>query len=746
MNSILSGLNERQQEAVVTSDGPCLVVAGPGTGKTKVLTARIAYLLCSQKVKPEEVIVLAFSNKAANDMRSGISKMVKSDLNNLLCGTFYNCFLKMLQEDFSYVGYNSFFSIYEYSDSRDLLEHIIKTRHFDEKVYKVDDIATKISICKNSIITYEDYKKNDKFLQKDKNDGIGHFVEIYSHYCASCKESNAMDFDDILLNAYLLLKNNQQIRNKYQKMFKYIFVDEFQDTSKVQYELVKMLNGNNNSVFVVGDDSQSICSSHGAVMSNIVNFKKDFNGCKVFNFEQSYRSYDKITNIANSVISHDKKTTHKNVLAKQDNKNSNKGQVYIIKTLTPSDEAHSVALCIESVIKEKKIKYSDVAVLYRSDEQAALLENVFNHADIRYKTYRRTSLFQKKIIRSIIGYLRVITNNFDSEGIRLSINEPRRGLGGGVLEKIYTTIENSHISLWEAFTTQNNIFNRKSKDLLSKYVKVIEDGMKIAAKHNAYELVNSLLSDIEILDKLKKGKTEKDKLNYSDIVYFVNIVKSFVDDTNNTDKSIYAFLRNITFNDDYVCDDLSDTVSLMPVHATKGLEFKCVCVFGLNDGLFPLIDNTVDIAEERRLFYVAITRTKDLLVLSFSENIDTNGFLKLASPSRFFKEIDKKYLGKANVKNLEEIKEKNSQLTNDFAKYSIFNYSIISKRSKCKKNVPYISPDLLKYGSYFHYSQYGWGVVTAKMECGNVIIIRADFEEYGVHEVVYDPTKVFMKS
>lgn len=748
IDRILDGFTGCQKEAVVTEECNCLVVGAPGTGKTKVLTTRIAYLLVVKDIKPEDIIVFTFTNKAAYEMRTNISRMIKADLNNLFCGTFYNCFAKLLRDDCSVLGYDRFFSIYDSVDSKILLGNIIKTQHLDEDKYKIDDIAAKISTCKSSLITYDDYNKNDKFLQEDKSNGIKSFGKIYMHYCVACKKNNAMDFDDILLNTYSLLKNNIKIRNKYQAMFKYIFVDEFQDTSKIQYELVKMLTDKYNNIYVVGDDSQRFCSTGSDTVSHIINFERKFKKCKTFRLELSYRSAERITNIANSIRAHDKTIDHNDIAPKQGNKLHNQGEVDIIKTLTPTEEARSVALFIESVVKEKKIKYSDIAVLYRIDSQAILLENAFNYAEIKYKRYHATSLLQKPIIKSIIGYLRVIVNNHDDEGVKLSINEPRRGLGGGILEKIYNVVEKERISLWEAFTAKNNVFDKKIKDLLVKYVKVINDVMKIVTTQNAYNVVSSLLEDIGILEKLKKGKTEKDKYNYEDVVYFLNIAKAFIDDVSNADKSLHAFLQYITFNDYSICDDLVDAVSIMPVQASKGLEFKCVCIFGLNDGLFPLInnDNIVDINAEHRLFYIAVTRSRDILVLSLSDNIDKNGVLEAASQSRFLKEIGREYFGEKNMKTLDAIKEKSSKLTKDYAKYSIFNYSIISKRSKHKKGVTYVSPDLLVSGKRFHYSQYGWGVVTGKGTYGGMTVIKVEFEECGVHEVVYDPSKIFVCS
>ena len=750
MKDLLDELDSLQQEAVTTTEGPCLVLAGPGTGKTKVLTTRIAYLLIKKNIKPYNILALTFSDKAAHDMCKNISKMTNKNVNDLLCGTFYSCFAKILREECSVIGYNQFFSIYDSTDSINLLEDIIQTKDLNKDNYKADEIAAKISLCKNRIITAEDYNKNSKFLEKDKKDNIEYFGELYREYEAKCKKNNAMDFDDLLLNTYLLLKKNTKVCNKYQEMFKYILIDEFQDVSKIQYDLVKIISEKHHNLCVAGDAEQSIYSFWGGeAIASMSCFKKDFKNCKVFKMEQTYRSAKKITNISNSVIAYNTKVIPKKIITKDEiekrnkatkgNKNSNEGQVDIVKTLTPTEEAHAVAAFIDN-IKGENFKYSDIAVLYRTNSQVPLLKAAFNQTEIKYKTYGTTSLLQKKIIKSIIGYLRVLINPSDDEGIKLSINEPCRGLGGGILKRIYNTVRKAKTSLWEAFTAKNEIFDKKSRDLLAKYIKIIQNGMHMmAATQNAYEITNFVLNDIRILEKIKRGKTEKDKQNYADIVQFLNITKAFVDDENNIDKSLSAFLQNLPFKDDSFVEDHSDAVSLIPVHKSKGLEFRCVCILGLNEGIFPL--TTENIEAERRLFYVAITRSKDILGLFFSENINKNGILDTAPKSRFLNEIDEEH--KENFKKIENIKKTK---TKDHTKYSIFNFSFISKRSRTKNIIKVNSPDLLEIGRRCHYTHYGWGTIKGTMTCMDMTFVDIEFEEWGRHRMIYDPSKILIYS
>lgn len=645
--SYLDELNDIQRQAVTTLDGPVMVIAGPGSGKTRVLTYRIAHLI-NTGVPPWQILSLTFTNKAAREMKERIEKVVGGAVRKVWAGTFHSIFARILRVEAHRIGFPNDFTIYDTDDSRSLLREIIGQMNLDKKVYPASAVHSRISSAKSNLITPKAYAQNEDLVSYDRMNRRPLIHQIYEKYANRCKRAGAMDFDDLLLQMFrLLYQNPDNVRVKYQSQFQYLLVDEFQDTNYLQYEILKLLlkyPESRENVCIVGDDAQSIYSFRGATIENILMFEKDFNDVKVFKLEQNYRSTHHIVEAANGVINYNKRQIQKKIWT--DHQEGNK--IKLIKAVTETDEGRRVA---DSIIEQKNryhYRNNEIAILYRTNAQSRVFEESLRRQNIPYRIYGGTSFYNRKEVKDVLGYMRLVVNSKDDEALKRVINYPRRGVGKTTIGKLQQIAEEHNISLWEVLTQTE--FKGRGKKGMVDFVALIRQFKQKAQQANAYDVATSILSGSGIMSLLKADNTIEGLGRIENVEALMNGVKQFVEDDEleegeeiNTDRSLAAFLQTISLMTDADVDDPdTDVVTMMSVHAAKGLEYKSVFVVGLEENLFPsyMSMNSPDqIEEERRLFYVAITRAEQMLCLSFATTRYQYGNVRMNDPSRFLEEI-----------------------------------------------------------------------------------------------------------
>ncbi len=640
--NFLDDLNESQRKAVEYCDGPSLVIAGAGSGKTRVLTYKIAYLL-SQGMKPWNILALTFTNKAANEMKQRIGALVGNDMaRSLNMGTFHSVFSRILRVEAASLGYAPNYTIYDEKDSQSLLRAIIKEEKLDAKVYKPDFICSFISLAKNKLIFPQDEERLEKLLNDYHVHDISNISMIYSSYCEKCKKANAMDFDDILVNTFMLFKEHDDICQKYSNKYKYILVDEYQDTNNVQQKIILQLSNEHLRVCAVGDDAQSIYSFRGANIENILDFDKVFTGTRIFKLERNYRSTQRIVKASNSLISQNGKQIKKELYSLQD-----EGKRLILKSADDGRlEAEMVCREIMRLIRRDKYNYSDIAVFYRVSSLSTNFEQVMTKLDIPYKIYGGLGFYQRKEIKDIISYFRFVLNPDDEEAFKRIINSPKRGIGNVTLSKIVGLASVFNVSPWAIINTPEKFGLSIAKGTFEKI-----DEFK--------QLINTFIQkrDLEDVDVLgyeiyKQSGLEKEissdvtpegRLRQQHMEELFEEIKKFVEDRDVENKTLKAFLNEKSLLSDVDKDAIGDNcVSLMTVHNAKGLEFPIVFVVGLEENVFPVkrsIGNPVEIEEERRLFYVAITRAERLCYLTFAKIRTLYGDTSMEIPSRFLSDI-----------------------------------------------------------------------------------------------------------
>ncbi|GAB4287222.1 MAG: 3'-5' exonuclease [Marinilabiliales bacterium] len=651
VETFLSELNKSQYEAVTNTEGPNLVIAGAGSGKTRVLTYRIAYLL-SKNVPASRILALTFTNKAADEMKERIAGLVGYDkARHLWMGTFHSIFAKILRIEAERLGYNSNYTIYDADDTKSLLKKIIKDRKLDIDKYKPAEIYARISRAKNNLITPKDYLDNATIINNDIRIGKPEICNIYLSYARYCHKNNAMDFDDLLMNTNILFRDNKDILEKYQNKFDYILVDEYQDTNYSQYLILKKLADKHKNICVVGDDAQSIYSFRGAKIENIFNFKKDYSNCKIFKLEKNYRSTKSILNAANSIIAKNKKQISKNIWS--DNAEGKKPK--LIKAITDTEEGYIVANLIIDFINNHKYNYSDHAILYRTNAQSRIFEEFFRKKNIPYKIYGGISFYMRKEIKDLLAYLKTIINPADNESLKRIINYPGRGIGKTTIEKLEQISDENNISLWDVLNRIDEIksIRMSTKESISEFVDFINGYIEIAHKTDAYQLSYSVAKESKILHNLFNEKTPESLSKYENIQELLNSIRDFsenlIEEEGKSLVTIYDFVERVSLITDQDVDDKdnNDRVHLMTIHSAKGLEFKNVFIVGLEEDLFPSYMSTSspdEIEEERRLFYVALTRAQENVILSYSSSRYKWGKLTYSEPSRFINEIDARYL------------------------------------------------------------------------------------------------------
>ena len=650
--NLLKGLNTPQQEAVKNTSGANLVVAGAGSGKTRVLTFKIAYLI-AKGVTPYRILALTFTNKAAREMRERISKLIGNEFASMLqMGTFHSIFAKMLRSDAEYLGYTSNFTIYDTSDSKSVIRKVIKDLKLNKDYYKDGQVYGRISKAKNNLITWQAYKDNIDLRKYDNSVNMPELYRIYAEYSKRCKTANAMDFDDLLLNINILFRDFPDILKKYQNRFDFILVDEYQDTNMSQYIIVKRLAEKHKNITVVGDDAQSIYSFRGAKIENILNFKNDYPDYKTYKLEQNYRSTKNIVNAANSIIKKNINQIQKNVFSDEDEGE----KITVLKSNTDKEEGQVVIERIFDLQYQNQYKYSDFAILYRTNMQSRLFEESLRKRNIPYRIYGGTSFYQRKEVKDLLSYLRLVINPNDTEALKRIINYPRRGIGASTVEKLETTSADTGKSVWNILLHLSEInigLNNGVINKLNQFTSFIISLIQEKDKLNAHEITHKIASESGILKDLYKDKTPEGVNRHDNIKELINAAKEFVEqvelEAQDEAPNLEAFIENVSLLTDLDSEDKDKTerVSLMTVHSAKGLEFKNVFIVGVEQDLFPsgMSSSTQqEIEEERRLFYVALTRAEENAFISYATARRKWGKFAFCSPSMFIGEIDQEFL------------------------------------------------------------------------------------------------------
>ena len=650
---LLNDLNESQRKAVEYIDGPSLVIAGAGSGKTRVLTYKIAYLL-QQGVKPWSIMALTFTNKAAREMKERIGKLVGQELaQHLYMGTFHSIFSRILRAEAQHIGFTNNFTIYDESDSRSLIKTIVKEMRLDEKVYKPASVHSRISMAKNNLMSAENYARDKDLYQADQRAKMPRVGEIFITYVQRCQQANAMDFDDLLTLTFKLFQEHEDIRKKYADRFDFLLVDEYQDTNHAQMRIVMQLCKEKERVCAVGDDSQSIYSFRGANIDNILSFQSRFKEARLFKLEQNYRSTQSIVEAANSLIKHNSNQIPKNVYSKND-----KGESLIYKPAY-SDKEEALIVCreIKRIKRQDDCQYSDFAILYRTNAQSRSFEEEFRKQGIPYRIYGGLSFFQRKEIKDVIAYFRLVANPDDEEAFKRIINYPARGIGNTTVAKIAACALDNHVSFWQVISSPEHYGLGVNKGTLAKlesFRLMISGFVEKSASMNAFDLGDTIVKESGIsADIYKSGSRDPEDLaRQENLEELLGGMQSFVEECREEGREQEAYLTDylqgvaLLTDLDSKGDDDEPRVSLMTVHASKGLEFPTVFVVGLEENIFPsaIVSTLRELEEERRLLYVAITRAEKHCVLTSAKNRFRYGKMEFGNPSRFIKEIDSAFI------------------------------------------------------------------------------------------------------
>lgn len=654
MEKLLSELNQAQREAVLYCDGPQLIVAGAGSGKTRTLTYKIAYLL-KKGVKPERILALTFTNKASEEMRARIDNLLGLDLSRKLwMGTFHSIFGRILRIEAEKIGFTSSYTINDASDSANMVKSIIREFKLSEENYKYRVIYSRISLCKNNMIIPEAYAANQDCINLDINENRPEFYNIYQEYVSRCRKSNVMDFDDLILYTNILFKINKDSLEKFRNLFDYILVDEYQDTNFAQYLIIHKLSKKHRKICVVGDDAQSIYSFRGARIQNILNFKSDYPDCRLFKLEQNYRSTQRIVRAANSLIAKNKEQIPKVLFSEK----AEGSLIVVHESSSDQQEGYDVGTLILKMIDEKNYNYSDFAVLYRTNAQSRIFEEVFRNYEIPYRVYGALSFYQRKEIKDVLAYARVVVNVNDTEALKRIINYPSRKIGLRTVEKVFELAAANEVTVWDILSNPikyGNYFGTSAISGINSFVSLINSLREKINVINAYDFFVELVNRSGINDDLRRDTTSEGVSRYENLQELLNSVKSYVKKRHKyeTDelRTAVNFLHEVSLltgpEEDESEEEQKNKVTLMTVHAAKGLEFKNVFIVGVEDELFPswiVKSEPSELEEERRLFYVAMTRAMENLHIFHARRRFRYGKTIEMHRSQFIDEIDSKYL------------------------------------------------------------------------------------------------------
>jgi len=765
MQEYLQGLNEPQREAVLHRDGPIMIVAGAGSGKTKVLTTRIAHLMANG-VDAFNILALTFTNKAAAEMKERVEKILgNNQARNLYIGTFHSVFARILRAEADKLGYPRNFTIYDTDDAKSVVKTVVNELGLDDKQYKPNVVYNRISGAKNGLITAPEYMNDYAIQQEDVRANRPMLGQIFDAYCKRCFKNGAMDFDDLLLKFYLLLSTHPESLSKYQRKFKYIMIDEYQDTNPSQYQIIKLLGAMHENVAVVGDDAQSIYSFRGATIENILQFQKDYDEVKIVMLEQNYRSSQSILHVANDIIANNKGQLPKTLWTANDEGE----KIKLVRTATDNDEGKYVADAIQEQKLRNHFRNNDFAILYRTNAQSRSFEESLRRMNIAYRIYGGISFYQRKEIKDFLSYLRVILNPGDEEALKRIINFPARGIGKTTVEKAIIFANNNNISFWNVLERAAEFgYRANTLEVINNFVTTIKMFQSELDKKNAYDLAVIVGKSTGIIKDLFNDKTTEGLARYENIQELLNSIKEFTEtpteDGELLDKSLGSYLQQITLLTD-ADDDKgeSDVVKLMTIHAAKGLEFPVIFVGGLEETLFPnsmSINTKEELEEERRLFYVAVTRAKAKLYLTYANTRYRFGNLTQNEPSRFIEELPEKYLDRAfaggNMRNnqtshwnpFEKIKSAfKGGPTDERPRYTDKPAYVTTAAIKIKEHTP--SADFapsdtsnLQEGQKVEHQKFGFGEVMKMEGAAHNPIATVKFEHNGEKKIMLNYAKL----
>ena len=737
MNNYLENLNEEQKLPVLHKDGPLIVIAGAGSGKTRVLTYRIVHLI-NQGVDPFNILALTFTNKAALEMKKRISEITSESISrNIWMGTFHSIFARILRSEAPLIGFPTNFTIYDTYDSEKLISNIIKEFKLDKDHYKTKTIRNRISTLKNNFISVESYFNNPELIEIDKSSKRDQFGNIYNEYVKRCFKACVMDFDDLLLKTNELLKKSPEALRKYQDKFKYILVDEYQDTNYSQYLIVKALADRHENLCVVGDDSQSIYSFRGANIDNILNFKKHYPDSKTYKLEQNYRSTKNIVQAANSLINHNILKLDKTIWTN----NTTGDKIILNKSLSDSEEGRYVSSNIFELKNNYQLKNSSFAVLYRTNAQSRSVEDALRKINIDYQVFGGLSFYQRKEVKDVLAYLRLIENLNDEESLRRIINFPPRGIGQTTLDKLVILSKDKDVSLFESISEidrNSKMFNSRTIEKLENFKNLILSFKIYSSKNNAYETSNLVVHQTKLVDFYRNDGTLESMNRIENIEELLNGVNDFIDqqlEIYEGDNSLSKYLQDVALYSETDKEIKSEKVSLMSIHMAKGLEFPIVYVVGLEENLFPSImsiNSREEIEEERRLFYVAMTRAKEKLILSHCEQRFKWGNIIDCEPSRFLSEIDTNYINNIN-NNRSYVRQKIDENKLRIKKLSSRNLKKINPNSISKIKNPLVNINL---NEKVYHERFGEGIVEDIEGEGDNIRAKINFKASGEKKIL----------
>jgi len=737
LNNYLENLNEEQKLPVLHKDGPLIVIAGAGSGKTRVLTYRIVHLI-NQGVDPFNILALTFTNKAALEMKKRISEITSESISrNIWMGTFHSIFARILRSEAPLIGFPTNFTIYDTYDSEKLISNIIKEFKLDKDHYKAKTIRNRISTLKNNFISVESYFNNPELIEIDKSSKRDQFGNIYNEYVKRCFKACVMDFDDLLLKTNELLKKSPEALRKYQDKFKYILVDEYQDTNYSQYLIVKALADRHENLCVVGDDSQSIYSFRGANIDNILNFKKHYPDSKTYKLEQNYRSTKNIVQAANSLINHNILKLDKTIWTN----NTTGDKIILNKSLSDSEEGRYVSSNIFELKNNYQLKNSSFAVLYRTNAQSRSVEDALRKINIDYQVFGGLSFYQRKEVKDVLAYLRLIENLNDEESLRRIINFPPRGIGQTTLDKLVILSKDKDVSLFESISEidrNSKMFNSRTIEKLENFKNLILSFKIYSSKNNAYETSNLVVHQTKLVDFYRNDGTLESMNRIENIEELLNGVNDFIDqqfEIYEGDNSLSKYLQDVALYSETDKEIKSEKVSLMSIHMAKGLEFPIVYVVGLEENLFPSImsiNSREEIEEERRLFYVAMTRAKEKLILSHCEQRFKWGNIIDCEPSRFLSEIDTNYINNIN-NNRSYVRQKIDENKLRIKKLSSRNLKKINPNSISKIKNPLVNINL---NEKVYHERFGEGIVEDIEGEGDNIRAKINFKASGEKKIL----------
>ncbi len=732
----LKELNPAQLEGVINVEGPCMLIAGAGSGKTRVLTYRIAHLIQHHNVDPFNIMALTFTNKAAKEMRHRIEGIVGDDARNLWMGTFHSVFSRILRAEASQIGFPSNFTIYDTDDSKTLIKQIVKEKNLDDKLYKANVVYNRISGAKNRLVSWQEYLNNPIYEEDDRANMRPEMGNIYKTYVNRCFAADAMDFDDLLYFTNVLFQEHPDTLNKYQHRFHYVLIDEFQDTNISQYLIARKLAAVKQNIAVVGDDAQSIYGFRGADIQNILNFERDYPDLKVIKLEQNYRSSKNIVNAANSIINKNKAQIKKNVWT--DNEDGD--LIDLIKATSDNEEGRLVASSIFETKMQQHASTDEFAILYRTNSQSRSMEEALRRMNIRYRVVGGVSFYQRKEIKDLLSYLRFVVNMNDEQAMRRIINLPKRGIGPGTVEKLVVAAEEEQKSLWEILEHGSKYVGGKGGTQVENFATLIKSFRLTSEKKDAYDTATQVAKTSGLLKELYEDKTVEGMSRYENVQELLNAIKEFTDDQAREDKSLSAFLQEVALlTDADNQNDSDEAVTLMTIHMAKGLEFNYVYIVGLEEELFPsqmMLSSRADLEEERRLFYVAITRAKKKLHFSYALNRYRFGRLKNCEPSRFIEEVDpafikvnKKFSTTAPLSSAESYVTKN--FVNNLKKDQANRKFASAPTHQVSEDFQPSDTSELAVGMKVEHPKFGFGEVTLIDEQGSNCKAKVNFETTG---------------